>query len=116
MSELLGQSTSSQYGADEGIGWYVDDIQINGVEYGIITDIIDSDGDGVPDSWDQCADTLANSCVNYQGCACENGYTQQQMDQMVQNILAWGDANGDGMIGLAEAIHALQITSGIRNP
>jgi len=109
-------AASTRPGADESTGWYIDDIQINGVEYGIITDIIDSDGDGVPDSWDQCADTLANSCVNHQGCACENGYTQQQMDQMVQNILAWGDTNGDGKIGLAEAINALQITSGIKNP
>ena len=103
--------------ADEGLGWYIDDIQINGVEYGIITCSIDSDGDGIPDSWDQCADTLANSCVNRYGCICANGsYTQQQMDQVVQKILTWGDTNGDGKIGLTEAINALQITSGIKNP
>lgn len=47
--------------------------------------------------------------------ACSQGiYTQVQVDQMVQNILAWGDTNGDNKIGLIEAINALQITSGVK--
>lgn len=39
-------------------------------------------------------------------------YTQEQMDQMVSDILAWGDTDGDGKIGLQEAVNALQVTVG----
>ena len=67
----------------------------------------DSDGDGVPDVWDQCPDTPTGSCTNKQGCFCEGLYTEEQMNQIVKNILTWGDTNNDGKIGLAEAIHAL---------
>ena len=76
----------------------------------------DSDSDGVPDAWDQCSDTPAGSCTNKHGCLCEGLYTEKQMNQMVSNILTWGDTNNDGKIGLAEAIHALRITSGVTQP
>jgi hypothetical protein len=99
-------------GVDEGPGWYIDDIKIEGVEYGILPNINDSDGDGVQDSWDECAGTLPGACVDSVGCASENVYTQDQMDQAISNILKWGDADGDGVIGLEEAIHALQVTAG----
>jgi hypothetical protein len=98
--------------SDEGPGWYIDDIKIEGVEYGILPNINDSDGDGVQDSWDECAGTLPGACVDSVGCASENVYTQDQMDQAISNILKWGDADGDGVIGLEEAIHALQVTAG----
>ncbi len=39
-------------------------------------------------------------------------YTQEEMDQKISEILTWGDTNGDGKIGLQEAINALQITVG----
>lgn len=71
----------------------------------------DSDGDGVIDQWDTCPDTPKDSCVNKNGCPCEGLYTQEQVNQMISNILCWGDTNGDGKIGLEEAIHALQVTT-----
>lgn len=37
-------------------------------------------------------------------------YSEQDMNNMVQSILTWGDTNGDGKIGLAEAIAALRVT------
>ncbi|CAN2039788.1 exported hypothetical protein [Candidatus Magnetomoraceae bacterium gMMP-15] len=44
---------------------------------------------------------------------CSNGlYTQSDVDEIIQAILTWGDTDGDGKIGLTEAIRALQITSG----
>ena len=76
----------------------------------------DSDNDGVIDRWDLCPDTPADSCINKHGCLCEGLYTEEQMNQMVSNILTWGDTNNDGKIGLAEAIHALRITSGVTLP
>lgn len=42
------------------------------------------------------------------------GYTQADMDQAVELERQKWDAGGDAMIGLAEAIRALQITSGLR--
>jgi hypothetical protein len=41
-------------------------------------------------------------------------YTQADMDQAVQSERQKWDANGDGRIGLDEAIRALQVTSGVR--
>ncbi len=48
------------------------------------------------------------------GGTCEGAYTQEQVDSMVQKILLWGDTDNDGKIGLPEAIHAIQITSGLK--
>ena len=76
----------------------------------------DADSDGVPDAWDQCPNTPAGSCTNNHGCLCEGLYTEEQMNQMVEAILTWGDTNNDGKIGLTEAIHALRITSGVTQP
>jgi len=59
----------------------------------------DSDGDGVHDQWDNCPNTPLNSYVNKYGCPC-----------------LMGDINGDGKIDLEEAIYALQVISGVRNP
>ena len=42
-------------------------------------------------------------------------YTQEEMDSMVNSILTWGDIDGDKKIDLREAIHALQVTSGIKS-
>lgn len=77
---------------------------------------VDSDNDGVIDQWDTCPDTPANSWVNKNGCPASGLYTEEQMNQMVQAILAWGDINDDGKIGLAEAIRALRTTSGVTKP
>jgi len=57
----------------------------------------DSDNDGVIDQWDECPDTPSGSPVDKNGCP----YTL-------------GDINGDKKVGLSEAIHALQVTSGIK--
>ncbi|KPA14461.1 conserved hypothetical protein, secreted [Candidatus Magnetomorum sp. HK-1] len=43
----------------------------------------------------------------------DNMYSKEDMEGMVKNLLNWGDTNGDGKIGLDEAIKALMITSGI---
>ncbi|MCP4353820.1 MAG: hypothetical protein GY795_50885 [Desulfobacterales bacterium] len=77
----------------------------------------DSDNDGVSDIRDKCSDTLKGSCVDNNGCAsCTEGlYTQEQVNQIVSNILTWGDSDGDGKIGLQEAVNALQITTGIKS-
>jgi len=95
----------------------------DGDGYELVTTVVpipatfdDSDNDGVIDRWDLCPDTPADSCINKHGCLCEGLYTEEQMNQMVSNILTWGDTNNDGKIGLAEAIHALRITSGVTLP
>ena len=43
--------------------------------------------------------------------ALENGdyYTQEQVEEKIGKVLAWGDFNGDGKIGLEEAIKALMV-------
>jgi len=76
----------------------------------------DSDDDGVIDQLDKCTDTPSDSWVNNQGCPANNLYTEDQMNQMVNSILAWGDLNGDNKISLIEAIKALRITSGVTEP
>ncbi|KPA12944.1 hypothetical protein MHK_006849, partial [Candidatus Magnetomorum sp. HK-1] len=45
------------------------------------------------------------------GSNCEGLYTQKQVDEIISNILCWGDTNNDGKIGLSEAIHALRVTT-----
>jgi hypothetical protein len=92
-------------------GWYIDDIEITSPQ-GIWVVDFDADGDGVPDSSDQCAETPQNACVNNVGCSSTGSYTQTQLDQIVAQILSWGDTDGDGKIGLTEAIRALQTVSG----
>ena len=45
-------------------------------------------------------------------CPTEGLYTEEELEQAVlEERLKW-DANGDGKIGLSEAIHALQVISG----
>ena len=78
--------------------------------------LTDSDNDGVPDERDTCPNTPQNSWVNKNGCPASGLYTEEQMNQMVQAILTWGDINGDKKIDLSEAIHALRVTSGITTP
>jgi len=47
---------------------------------------------------------------------CSGGlYTQADVDEIIKAVLKWGDMDGDGKIGLSEAIHALQVTVGIAN-
>jgi len=77
---------------------------------------IDSDNDGVIDFWDKCIDTPVNSFVDKNGCKATGLYTEDQMNQMVNSILTWGDINGDNKINLIEAIKALRITSGVTMP
>ena len=77
---------------------------------------IDSDNDGVADSWDNCSETPPNSWVDKNGCPATGLYSEEQMNQMVSAILLWGDINEDGKISLVEAIKALRITSGIKEP
>jgi len=76
----------------------------------------DSDRDGVADQWDTCPDTPTDSWVNKNGCPASGLYTEEQMNQMVQSILTWGDINGDKKIDLSEAVHALRVTSGVTEP
>ena len=52
----------------------------------------DDDSDGTPNAWDDCPNTPADSFVDRYGCASTAG----------------------GKIGLEDAIHALQVVSGIR--
>ena len=75
--------------------------------------ITDSDEDGVIDQWDTCPDTPFNSWVNNTGCHVSGLYTEEQMNQMVEAILTWGDTDGDKKITLIEAIKALRVTSGV---
>ena len=76
----------------------------------------DSDSDGVPDQWDTCPDTPTNSWVNKSGCPASGFYTEEQMNQMVEAILTWGDTDGDKKITLIEAIQALRVTLGVTEP
>jgi hypothetical protein len=57
----------------------------------------DSDADGVVNQWDACPGTRTDTYVDRHGCPDE---------------IVW-DINGDGKIGLEEAIRALQVVSGI---
>jgi len=43
-------------------------------------------------------------------------YTEEQMNLMLTEILDWGDVDGDGQIGLEEAINALRIVTGVTAP
>jgi len=81
-----------------------------------ICNIMDSDKDGVIDQWDECPSTASDSFVNKIGCTPQGLYTEDQMNQMVNSILLWGDTNGDNKINLIEAIKALRITSGVTEP
>jgi hypothetical protein len=76
----------------------------------------DSDSDGVPDAWDSCGSTPSGSYVDRNGCPAIGFYSEEQMNKMVQNILTWGDIDGDKKIGLSEVIHALRVVAGITEP
>jgi len=76
-------------------------------------DETDSDGDGVIDKWDKCTDTLSASYTDKNGCPASGLYTQEQVNSIISAVLLWGDIDGDKKISLPEAIHALQVTSGI---
>ncbi len=83
------------------------------VFYNDVCSKTDTDLDGVVDEWDECPDTPPNSYVNSKGCPSPGLYTEEQVNKMVADILAWGDMNGDNKIGLTEAIHALRTTVGL---
>jgi hypothetical protein len=78
--------------------------------------IKDTDGDGIIDKWDNCPDTPENSWIDKYGCQATGLYTEEQMNQMIEAILTWGDIDGDKKITLTEAIHALRVTSGVIEP
>jgi len=42
-------------------------------------------------------------------------YSQKNVNEIVEHILSWGDTDGDGRVGLKEAIKALIITSGVKS-
>ena len=48
-------------------------------------------------------------------CPTEGSYTAEQLEQAVLDERLKWDANEDGEIGLSEAIHALQVVSGVNN-
>jgi len=101
----------------------------------------DTDNDGVQDSLDKCPNTPSNLAVYSNGCVAEDIYdqvntlnaavneknaiinqlnediskmfTKQELEGIVSKVLMWGDTNGDGKIGLKEAINALLITAGV---
>jgi len=79
-------------------------------------DIEDSDNDGVPNQWDVCPETELNAYVDKTGCPPSGLYTEEQLNQIISHILAWGDLNGDNKIGLSEAVRALKISSGVTEP
>ena len=93
-------------------GWYIDDIQII-CGQGVWVMTTDNDDDGVPDCRDQCPSTPPDSYVNNVGCKASSCYSQDQVNSLVNGILTWGDTDGDGQIGLNEAIEALQTTAGV---
>ena len=76
--------------------------------------IKDSDSDGVPDQWDKCPGTTSSSLTDSHGCKVSGLYTDEQVNQMVNQILDW-DINKDGKIGLVEAIDIIRATSGVIN-
>lgn len=76
----------------------------------------DTDGDGVADQWDTCPNTHADSYVDKKGCPASGLYTQEQVNKIIEAVLLWGDIDGDRKISLPEAVHALQVTSGITAP
>jgi hypothetical protein len=80
------------------------------------TTCTDSDNDGVPDQWDNCPNTVSGSYVDKNGCPAIGFYTEEQMNKMINNVLTWGDIDGDNRIGLSEVIHALRIVAGIGEP
>ena len=61
-----------------------------------------SDPDGLSDT-----DTMVCAATG-------KAYTQEQLDSAVNNVIQQYDANGDGQIGLEEAIRALQVTTGLK--
>ena len=73
----------------------------------------DSDNDGVIDLLDKCPDTPSGSYTDKNGCPASGLYTQEQVNSIISAILLWGDIDGDKKISLPEAVHALQVTSGI---
>ena len=73
----------------------------------------DNDNDGVPDCRDQCPSTPPDSYVDNVGCKASSCYSQDQVNKLVSDMLIWGDTDGDGQIGLNEAIEALQTTAGV---
>ncbi|KPA08991.1 secreted protein containing C-type lectin domain protein [Candidatus Magnetomorum sp. HK-1] len=77
--------------------------------------LLDGDNDGVIDLFDQCMSTPPDSWINKHGCRGELHYTQEQMNQVINNILGW-DKNKDGNIGLVEAINILQNAAGVPIP
>jgi len=79
-------------------------------------DIVDSDSDGVIDQWDDCSNTPNDAIITKNGCPVHGLYTEEQMNEMINSILSWGDLNGDNKINLIEAIKALRITSGVTVP
>lgn len=69
-------------------------------------------------SCETCYEAGRQACItDPESCGINIGgeYTEEQMQQMVQHILNWGDTNEDGHIGLQEAINALMISSGVKN-
>jgi len=71
---------------------------------------IDSDGDGVPNSKDNCPNTPINSWVNCFGCRGDVRYTEEDMMSIVNNLLEW-DINNDKRIGLVEVLQILKDTA-----
>ena len=53
-------------------------------------DCPDTDGDGVPDAWDECLDTPVGSCVYSNGCPCP-GYTPLFICTLEPNVANPGD-------------------------
>ena len=94
-------------------GAYFDDINFTLVS---ACETTDTDSDGVIDIWDMCPNTPQNSYIDKTGCHISGLYTEEQMNEMVQKILSWGDLNNDNKISLIEAIKALRITSGVTEP
>jgi len=82
------------------------------VNHKISTVITDTDDDGVPDQWDKCQDTPKDMWTDKSGCPLSGFYTIEQMNQAIQKERVKYDPDGDGIVDLKVAIHALQTLSG----
>jgi len=69
--DLVKGSSSNTSGGPE----YFDNLVFNTIR--TTCERIDSDNDGVIDDWDECPDTLINSCVNRHGCQCSVTFIEE---------------------------------------
>ena len=60
--------------------------------------VIDTDNDGVIDEWDQCPNTSTGAAVYSNGCEVNDLYTQEEVDQLINQAVADAEAAKDIII------------------